>query len=61
MTDPQTAAREAAAAMDNVLDQMPAPGHKPNAADVLAARVKVHAAERAGATPEDIRSHMRNR
>lgn len=57
----QEAAREAAEAVDKVLDQMPAPGAKADPADVLFANTKLHAADRAGATSEDIRTYMRRR
>lgn len=61
MRSKDQAAREAAEAIDTVLDQMPHPGAKPDPADVLVANVKLHAAERAGATAADIQAQQRRR
>ncbi|TBO57031.1 hypothetical protein EYS09_24840 [Streptomyces kasugaensis] len=61
MSHTQDAARAAAEAVETVLDQLPQPGAEANQADVLAAQAALHAAERAGAGPDDIRQYMRNR
>lgn len=61
MTRKERAARQAAAAVDEVLDQMPAPGSKPNAADVLVANVAMHAADCEGVTADDYKRLLRRR
>ena len=57
--DAQTAAREAAEALDKAIDSIRPDGTR-NDADVLVANVAVHAAERAGATAADIAAHSRH-
>lgn len=54
MSNRHSAAREAAQAVDTVINQMQGGTQKPNPADVLVANVAVHAAARAGATAEGI-------